>query len=174
MAVATATATATASPKKVATQKSQFFRKWRLTVHGRVLGASPWAHIQKSLHFKGLSTSSYGSKRAPRSFLPKQGVEFLRIFTGGAALTQECIFRRQGIVVFPACQFVGKVTFCLPQGGAQNRRANCTPVRVHHHPPSHPPLRPRWRGGGWGAGGVVMMIDDDGHANHNDPENNHN
>ena len=47
-----------ADPKKVATQKSQFFRKWRLTVHGRVLGASPWADIRKSLHTKGLSTSS--------------------------------------------------------------------------------------------------------------------
>ena len=67
------------APKKVATQKGRFFRKWRLTVHGRVLGASPWAHIQKSLHTKGPSTSSYRSERAPRSFLSKQGVEILKI-----------------------------------------------------------------------------------------------
>ena len=67
------------TPKKVPRAKRQIFRRLRLTVHGRVLGASPRAHIQKSLHFKGLSTSSYGSKRAPRSFLPKQGVEILKI-----------------------------------------------------------------------------------------------
>ena len=46
------------TPKKVPRAKRPIFRRLRLTAHGRVLGASPWAHIRKSLHFEGLSTSS--------------------------------------------------------------------------------------------------------------------
>ena len=67
------------TPKKVPRAKRQIFRRLRLTVHGMVLGASPRPHIRKSLHFEGLSTSLEWSKRVPRSFLPKQGVEILKI-----------------------------------------------------------------------------------------------
>ena len=82
------------TPKKVPRAKRQIFRRLRLTFHGRVLGASPWADIRKSLHTKVLSTSSSWSKRVPRPILSKQGVEILKILLSSRPASRPAKFSK--------------------------------------------------------------------------------